>query len=135
GGLGGRGGGGIGGGCSRRNWGWGGKKSPCDSSCPRTISRCGSSRVWYSTRHSPSLMRLTSKPLTSAPIWGTPFSIFMPWLPSSLVSHAGRRSAACDVNKHTPLLLRLVNPLVQIPQDARGHAPDVVLAERHGVVL
>ena len=28
-----------------------------------------------------------------------------------------------------------VNPLVQIPQDSRGHAPDIALAERHGVVL
>ena len=29
----------------------------------------------------------------------------------------------------------LVDPLVQVPQDTRGHAPDIALAERHGVVL
>src|SRR5438132_4739565 len=28
-----------------------------------------------------------------------------------------------------------INPFVQIPQNPRGHAPDVTLAEWHGVVL
>src|SRR5262249_16779151 len=28
-----------------------------------------------------------------------------------------------------------INPLVQVPQNSRGHAPNVALAERHGVVL
>src|SRR5262245_55903309 len=49
------------------------------------------------------------------------------------ITRRGSRDEISVEGKTT--LRRLIDALVQIPQDARGHAPDVTLAERHGVVL